>query len=238
MAVDLYINVPIGALAVFMASQFLHDPAYFARQRATNIDGIGIGLLVVGLASLQTVLSEGQNDDWFSSSFIFLFAVLAAAALISFVVWETRIEKPAVDLSVLKNAGFTSGAVLGGILGLALFGSLFLLPLFMQELLGYDALQSGWAMMPRSLVMMMGMPIAGRLYNRMGPRLMVGLGLALSAASTFMLGRLNLDTSYMGLVLPQVWQGLAFSFIFVSLSTAALASVPARGSPMRRRCTT
>jgi len=221
-----YINVPIGAMAVFMASQFLHDPPYFARQRAASMDGVGIGLLVVGLAALQTVLSEGQNDEWFDSTFIVVLTVVSAAALLAFIIWEVRARNPAVDLSVMKDAGFTSGTMLGGLLGLALFGSLFLLPLFMQELLGYDALQSGWAMMPRSLVMMVGMPIAGRLYNRLGPRLMVGAGLALSAVSTFMLAGLNLDTSYVGLIVPQMWQGLAFSFIFVSLSTAALATVP------------
>ena len=81
-------------------------------------------------------------------------------------------------------------------------------------------------MMPRSLVMMIGMPIAGRLYNRVGPHLMIACGLVLSAVSTFMLAHLTLDTSTWGVMLPQMWQGLAFSFIFVSLSTAALAAVP------------
>ncbi len=217
-----YINVPIGLLAMFMASQFMHDPSYFKRQRMARIDGLGIALLVIGLSAMQTVLSEGQNDDWFSSSFIVMLSLVSVVALISFIIWEVRGKDPAVDLSIMKNAGFTSGATLGGLLGLALFGSLFLLPLFMQELLGYDALQSGWAMMPRSLVMMLGMPIAGRLYNRVGPHLMIGGGLVLSAVSTFMLAHLNLDTSNWGLIVPQMWQGLAFSFIFVSLSTAAL----------------
>ncbi len=110
-------------------------------------------------------------------------------------------------------------------LGLALFGSLFLLPLFMQELLGYNALQSGMAMLPRSLVMMVGMPIAGRLYNRVGPRLMIGSGLFLSAFATLEMARFTADTSFAGLVIPQIWQGMAFSLIFVSLSTSALASV-------------
>jgi DHA2 family multidrug resistance protein len=130
-----------------------------------------------------------------------------------------------VDLTILANSAYTSATVLGGVLGLALFGSLFLLPLFMQELLGYNALQSGMAMLPRSLVMMAGMPIAGRLYNQLGPRLMIGAGLLLSGVATLEMARFTADTSYAGLVIPQVWQGLAFSLIFVSLSTSALASV-------------
>jgi DHA2 family multidrug resistance protein len=116
--------------------------------------------------------------------------------------------------------------LLGSLLGLALFGGIFLLPLFMQELLGYDALQSGIAMLPRSVVMMVGMPLAGRLYNHLGPRLMVATGLSLSAVSIFQMGRFTADTSYIGLLIPQAWQGIAFSFIFVSLSTAALATIP------------
>ncbi len=221
-----YINLPIGVLAVFMASQFLYDPPYLQRQHVSSIDAVGIGLLIIGLAALQTVLSEGQTNDWFDSTYIVALTAIAVVTLAAFTGWELRTPNPAVDLSILRNSGFTSGTLLGGLLGLALFGSLFLLPLFMQELLGYDALQSGWAMMPRSIVMMAGMPIAGRLYNRLGPRPMIGAGLLLSAISTFMLGRLNLDTSYLGLVMPQVWQGLAFSLIFVSLSTAALSTVP------------
>jgi DHA2 family multidrug resistance protein len=221
-----FINLPIGAVAMFMVSQFITDPPYLVRQRIHEIDAVGIFLLTLGLSSLQTVLSEGQTDDWFESPFIIAFTVIAAVALIAFVFWELRNRKPAVDLTILSSPSYTSATILGGVLGLALFGSLFLLPLFMQELLGYDALQSGLAMMPRSLVMMIGMPIAGRLYNRVGPRTMVGAGLLFSGIATLMMSRFTLDTSYLGLVMPQVWQGLAFSLIFVSLSTSALALVP------------
>lgn len=220
-----YINLPIGAVAVFMALEFVYDPPYLVRQHIRGMDYVGISLLMVGLASLQTVLSEGQANDWFESPFIVLLIAVAGGALLAFVVWELRARKPAVDLTILANSAYTSATVLGGVLGLALFGSLFLLPLFMQELLGYNALQSGMAMLPRSLVMMAGMPIAGRLYNQLGPRLMIGAGLLLSGVATLEMARFTADTSYAGLVIPQVWQGLAFSLIFVSLSTSALASV-------------
>ena len=222
-----YINLPIGVVTMFMASEFLYDPPYLQRQHISEVDGVGVGLLTVGLASLQTVLSEGQSRDWFESDLIGGLTALAIVALATFVVWELRFaKKPAVDLTILKNVSFTSGTLVGGVLGLALFGSMFLLPLFMQGLLGYNAMQSGIAMLPRSLVMMVGMPIAGRFYNQVGPRGMIGTGLVLCAISTMAMGRFTAQTSYEGLVIPQMWQGLAFSLIFVSLSTAALAHVP------------
>jgi DHA2 family multidrug resistance protein len=221
-----FINIPIGALTLLLASQYLYDPPYLKRQRVADVDYWGVGLLTVGLGALQTLLSEGQNKDWFESMLIASLTAIAAVALVAFVIWELRAPNPAVDLTILANTSFTSGTMLGGVLGLALFGSMFLLPLFMQNLLGYDAMQSGIAMLPRSLVMMVAMPIAGRLYNHVGPRLMIGLGLSLSAVAAFQMGRFTADTSYAGLIVPQVWQGVAFSFIFVSLSTAALALVP------------
>jgi len=221
-----FINVPIGAITLFMASQFLYDPPYLKRRKVADVDYAGIALLILGLAALQTVLSEGQSRDWFESAFIAISTAVAALALATFIIWELRAKNPAVDLTILANASYTSGTMLGGLLGLALFGSIFLLPLFMQDLLGYDAMQSGIAMLPRSLVMMVGMPVAGRLYNRLGPRLMIGFGLSLSAVAALQMGRFTADTSYAGLVMPQVWQGIAFSFIFVSLSTAALVEIP------------
>jgi len=221
-----FINIPIGVLTVLLASQFLYDPPYLKRQRVSDVDYWGVGLLTIGLAALQTLLSEGQSKDWFESALIASLTAIAVIALAAFVIWELRAPNPAVDLTILANASFTSGTMLGGVLGLALFGSMFLLPLFMQNLLGYDAMQSGIAMLPRSLVMMVAMPIAGRLYNHVGPRLMIGFGLGLAAVAAFQMGRFTAQTSYAGLIVPQVWQGVAFSFIFVSLSTAALARVP------------
>lgn len=220
-----YINLPIAAVAFFMASEFIVDPPYLRRQGIASVDYLGVVLLTIGLASLQTVLSEGQSEDWFASSLIWWLSITAALTLTAFIVWELRARNPAVDLSILSNAQYTSGTFIGGMLGLALFGSLFLLPLFMQELLDYNAFQSGLALLPRSLVMMLAMPIAGRLYNRLGPRLMIAIGLLVSAWSTYEMGRFTTQTSYAGLIRPQIWQGIGFSFIFVSLSTAALAHI-------------
>jgi DHA2 family multidrug resistance protein len=221
-----YINIPIGIVGLWLVDRFVHDPPYLKAQRGTaGVDALGIGLLTVGLASLQTVLEEGESHDWFNSNLIRALALVAVTALVLFVVWELRVPKPAVDLSVLKNASFTTGTVIGGILGVSLFASLFLLPLFMQELLGYPATKSGLVLMPRSLVMLLLMPVAGALYNRLGPKLMIGSGLLIAGIAPLMMSHFTLETGGMPLFWPQVIQGLGFVLIFVALSTAALAGI-------------
>jgi DHA2 family multidrug resistance protein len=190
------------------------------------IDWPGLGLLVAGLGALQLMLEEGERNDWFESAFIMRLAVVAAVGLVLFVWRELRTERPAVNLRILSNMSFTSATALGGVLGLALNGSLFLLPVFLQNLLGFNAMQSGLTMMPRSVAMGVLMPIGGRFYNRLGPRVMVGGGLLIAGYGFYSMSRLTTDVGYWDLFWPQLWQGVGFSLIFVSLSTAALSTIP------------
>src|SRR5207248_9333984 len=134
---------------------------------------------------------------------------------------EVTTRHPAVDLSLVKNPRFSSATFLGGVLGMGLYGSLFILPLFLQRLMGYPAMKSGLAMMPRSLAMAVVMPLSGRLYNRLGARPLVIAGLLVSAFSFYQLSRMTLDTGTRDLLMPQIWQGVGFGLIFVALSTAA-----------------
>ncbi len=151
---------------------------------------------------------------------------IAVAGLVLFVIRELAIDRPAVDLRLLKDRSFASASFVGGTLGIGIFGTLFLLPLFLQSLLDYTALESGLALMPRSLAMVVAMPVSGRLYNRLGPRVMSCSGLTVSAYSFWALSKLSLDTGYWDIFLPQVWQGVGFSLIFLSLTTAALSHIP------------
>ncbi len=220
-----YINVPIGVLNLVLVSRFIEDPPYLVREKG-SIDFLGLGLLVAGLGALQLMLEEGERENWFESGYIIRLAAVAAVGVALFVWRELTARRPAVDLRLMANLAFSSATALGGVLGLALNGSLFLLPLFLQNLLGFDATQSGLAMMPRSLALAVLMPVGGRLYNRVGPRLMVGVGLALTAFGFWQLAHLTSDVGTRDLVWPQIWQGVGFSLIFVSLSTAALATIP------------
>ena len=219
-----YINVPVGIINIFMVQRLIEDPPYLIRSKA-KLDALGLGFMIAGLGAFQLLLEEGEKDDWFQSGFIVRLAVVAAVGMGLFVWRELRTERPAVDLRVLKNLGFSAATLMGGIMGAGLSGVLFILPLFLQNLLGFTAMDSGLALMPRSLAMLVMMPIAGRMYNRLGPRLMVSAGLLLIAYGYWALADLTLDVGYWDLVWPQVWQGIGFSLLFAALSTAALASI-------------
>jgi DHA2 family multidrug resistance protein len=220
-----YVNVPIGAVAILLVTRFVEDPPYLVREQG-RIDWAGVGAMTIGLGAFQLMLEKGQDKDWFQSSFIVWLAVISVVFLAGFVWRELRAERLAVDLSLFRNVPFTSATALGGVLGMGLYGALFLLPLFLQQLLGYPAMKSGIALMPRSLAMAVVMPIGGLLYNRLGPRALVGTGLAISAYSFWDLAHLTTDTGIWDLLLPQVWQGVGFGLLFVALSTAALSTIP------------
>ncbi len=221
-----FVNIPVGIVAVAMGSRFIVDPPYMRARGLQRIDAFGIGFMAVGLASLQILLQQGETNGWFQSGFITALGVVAVFALAAFVIRELRTSVPAVDLRILKNLSFASGTLIGGVLGLALFGSLILLPLFFQILLHYDATQAGLALMPRALTMVLFMPLAGSLYNRLGVYVMLPVGLIVSSAAAFMMAHFTLNSGPLQILTPQVIQGGGFAFIFVSLSTATLSSIP------------
>ena len=220
-----YINVPIGIINLILVSRFVEDPSYLIRKKG-DIDWLGLALMITGLGALQLMLEEGQRNDWFQSGYIVRLTITAVFGLTLFVWRELTARNPAVNLRILRNVSFASATALGGILGIALNGSLFLLPLFLQNLLGYPAMKSGLALMPRSLAMAVIMPIGGRFYNKLGPRLLVGAGLIVTGLSFWDLSHLTSQVGFMDILWPQVWQGVGFSLIFVALSTAALATIP------------
>jgi len=228
-----YINLPVGALALFMVSRFVHEPedvraanvAQAARQRK-NMDWAGIALLCIGLAAMQYVLEEGQRNYWFESRLIFALTLTAIFVLAAFVIRELTAPVPVVDLTLFKDPVFLSGTLIGSVMFAVLLSITFLLPVFMQELLGFTATDSGLALMPRSLAMMVAMPIVGRLYNRVSPRLFVGFGILLFGLTAVDMSHYTLDTNARGIVGTLIVQGVAFSCLFIPLTTVALSSIP------------
>ena len=220
-----YVNVPIGILNLLLVQRFIHDPPYLVRERG-RIDWTGVGLMAVGLGSLQLMLEKGETKDWFQSPLIVWLAVLAVAGLGLFIWRELTAKRPAVDLRILKNVPYASGTILGGVLGMGMFGTLFLLPVFMQTLLGFTALASGVAMLPRSIASAVVGPIAGWFYNRVGPRFLVILGMALNAVGFWQFAHLTGQVGAWDLFWPQVWQGAGMGMLFMAIATAALASIP------------
>src|SRR5262249_24867280 len=128
-----YINVPIGIAAFLMTMAFIPNPKYISRPKG-GIDWTGLSLLVVGLASLQYVLEQGERDDWFQSDVIVIMSLISVFALIVFIVKALRDEHPIVDLKVFKFRSFSIGSFLGIIMGFGLFGTALILPLFFQTL--------------------------------------------------------------------------------------------------------
>jgi MFS transporter, DHA2 family, multidrug resistance protein len=223
-----FVNLPVGPLALYLTNRFVQDPPYMRRRGGVRVDVIGIALLAVGLAALQTVLEEGERDAWFQSSFIAVTAAIAALALIGFVLWELQTPTPAADLRILKNLSFASATFIAGIIGVGLFGGLILLPQFLQGPLQYPATQAGLWMMPYAIAMLGIMPIAGALYSRLGVHAMMAIGLALAGLAGWLMAHYTLDTGPVQLVIAQVIQGAGLAFIYVSISTAALATIPTR----------
>lgn len=219
-----YFKAPVGIINIVLVMKFIHDPPYLARERGT-LDFAGLFFMSIGLGALQIMLEKGEQNDWFSSNFIIYLAITAVTGLLLFIWRELTAKKPAVDLRILKDLNFASATFLNGILGMCLLGSLFLLPLFLQMLLGYSAFDSGIAILPRTLAMAMVMPIAGKLYNRTGPRWLIASGLVFNILSFYQFSRLSLSVGYWDLFFPQALQGFGFGFIFVAISTAALSTI-------------
>jgi DHA2 family multidrug resistance protein len=228
-----YINLPVGLLGMTMVATFVHeDEEIIAKNRELaaaqrrNIDWWGIGLLVVGLCSLQYFLEEGQKNDWFQSTTISIAFAIAVFVIAAFVVRELTCEVPAVNVRLFKDPVFLSGTLIGGLMFALLMASMFLLPLFMQQLLGFTATDAGFALMPRVFVMMIATPIVGRIYNKVSPRIVIGAGVLFIAWGAWDMSHFALQTSQHDVIWAIMTQGIGFSCLFVPLSTVALATIP------------
>jgi len=220
-----YINVPVGILGTVLSILVLADPPHMQRGLA-RIDIIGIVLLAVGLTALQLVLERGERENWFDSSFIVWMTVLTLVTLTALVIWELFTEEPVINLRLLKNIPFTSGAILGLLFGITLFGSTFTLPLFLQRLQGYSVLESGILQLPRMLIILVITPIIGRLYNYMDSRLLVSIGVALMMWGYLDMSRFNLETSFMQMLPGFLLTGAGMSFMFGPMAAVVMRSVP------------
>jgi DHA2 family multidrug resistance protein len=228
-----YINLPIGVVGTIMTLRFVHEPEDVLkanRERAEvqkkNLDIAGIVLMCVGISTLQYVLEEGQKDDWFDSPLITVLTFVAGVSLVAFVIRELTAKAPVVNLRIFKDKTFASATVIGGVMYAMLIGSMFLLPVFMQEILGFDATQSGLTLMPRTIAMMLITPIIGRIYNHVPPAIIVGLGALLFVLGSYELSHITLQSGPTEIIIPLVITGFGFACLFIPLTTAALTFVP------------
>ncbi|MGI4828727.1 MAG: DHA2 family efflux MFS transporter permease subunit [Janthinobacterium lividum] len=229
-----YINIPVGILCAIFTRIVLRDPpqliaARLARKgQPLRIDGTGLALVAIGLASLEIVLDRGQELDWFGNSFIAWSAGIAVVSLVGAVWWELRVKNPIVNLHLLKERNFLICCTI--ILGLytALYACTFLLPQFMQELLGYNATNAGLAVSPAGLVTMIEVPIVGWLLSRgTDARRLIALGIVTITAGTYWLSLANLEVAERNLVWPRVVQILGLGLTTVPISTIMFRFLPA-----------
>jgi DHA2 family multidrug resistance protein len=219
-----YINLPVGAASLIMTRMFIFDPDYI-RNVGRKIDYWGIGLLAVGIGALQFVLDKGQEDDWFSSHTIFVLAVVAVVGLVALVIRELTASDPVVDLRVFKQRSYAVGVFLMTVLGFVLYGSLVLLPIMLQTLLGYPPLQAGIAMAPRGIGSFVFMPFVGILTGHVDSRKLLFAGLVVAGATLIWLGQLNLQAGYWDIFWPQWVQGMSMGLLFVPLTTVTMGGI-------------
>ncbi|MEI8175501.1 MAG: DHA2 family efflux MFS transporter permease subunit [Candidatus Omnitrophota bacterium] len=220
-----YINIPFSLVGMLMINAFVHDPHYLKRG-VSKIDWFGIALLTIGLTGLQIFLERGQESNWFESGTITATAIVTALALTIFVIRELMVKDPIVNFRLLKDIRLSVGSIMVFLFGIALFGTTFVLPQFTQQLLGYPAFEAGLVLLPRAMMLFCCMPIVGFLFNHLNPRWMIIFGISVIFVTYMQLAHLSLDASFMNLVPILVLMGVGMPFMFVTLSTTALISIP------------
>jgi MFS transporter, DHA2 family, multidrug resistance protein len=220
-----FINLPVGLLSVILVGLFVWDPPYLKRPEG-KIDIPGIIFLSLGFGSLQMVLDTGQKYDWFSDNWIRFFTTVCIVGLGGMIIREFTTKHPIVDLHVFKNQTYAAGVFLMTMVGFVLYGSLLLLPIYLQTLLGYPALQAGLALSPRGIGALLGTPVVGILTSKRDPRKILAFGLAIGGFTMWQLSHLNLNAGYWDVFWPQVLQGVGMSCTFIPLSAATLSLIP------------
>ncbi|HEX8909899.1 MAG TPA: DHA2 family efflux MFS transporter permease subunit [Anaeromyxobacteraceae bacterium] len=224
-----FINIPVGLLSLAISSRVVVDPPRLveARKSVGRIDYVGLGLIALGLGALEYVLDRGQELDWFAAPVIVAFSVISAVALVSFVAWEWRQEHPVVDVRLFANRSFAAANVMMLVLGITLYGSTVLLPQYVQVWMGWSAEQAGMVLSPGALVLVLLMPIVGRLVSRYDARWLIAGGFAVLSLALFHMAHalypgIDLSTA----IWLRVYQIVGLAFLFVPINTVVYVGVP------------
>jgi MFS transporter, DHA2 family, multidrug resistance protein len=223
-----FINLPVGLATWFLVRKFVEDPPYLARIKSAGVklDYIGIALLTLGVGALQILLDKGQEDDWFGSRFITSLAITAAVCLVSLVVWEWFHKSPIIDVHMFKSFNFSSSCLMLFTLGILLFSSLVLMPQFLQTLVGYTSELAGLALSAGGLVLLIEMPIMGKLTTKVQARYLIAIGwLLLSIAMYYSTQRIDLLISFRAAVWLRITQVIGLGFLFVPITLVAYIGI-------------
>ena len=220
-----FINLPVGILAVLMVTTFLPRDRKEEQPRQP-VDWLGIGLLAVGLGCFQTMLEQGQQDDWFSSRFIVTMACGSAVGIALFIWRELTVEHPAVDLRILRHQSLAAGSIYSLVLGMGIYGVIFAIPVFVQDYLHFSAMQSGFLQIPGAIAAGVTMVAMGKLAGRYDARVLVGMGAMVTVGTALMLSSINPNTGFESLFWPLIWRSVGSVMMFLPLSLATLGGLP------------
>jgi MFS transporter, DHA2 family, multidrug resistance protein len=228
-----FINLPIGILALYLVYRLIEDPPWAKRAAGAGIkiDYIGVALLTLGVGALQVMLDKGQEDDWFASHFILTLAILAAVGLVSLVIWEWFRKDPIIDVHMFKNLNFLGANFMMFVLGIMLFSSLVMMPLYLQTLMGYTAESAGLVLSGGGLILLFLMPVAGVLSSKVQARFLIAFGwLTLSLAMYYSTQHLDLEISFRAAAVLRVIQVFGLGFLFVPVTLVSYIGMPAEKS--------
>lgn len=224
-----FLNVPVGIISLLLTSVLIVDADGAIRKSIKDglrIDFIGLGLLAVGLGLLQVVLDKGERDDWFGSSFIVWGTLIAVTVLIALIFWELRVKDPVVELRLLKDRNFAISTVMMYVLGVVMYGTTVLLPLMLQTLMGYTAMQSGLVLLPGGMVLLGILPFVGWLLGKIEARWIVVFGLCIISIGLWQLSTFSLEVGMRTTVLDWVISRTGTAFLFVPINVMAFSFVP------------
>jgi MFS transporter, DHA2 family, multidrug resistance protein len=219
-----YINVPIGITAALMVAVFVHDPSYI-RRGINKIDWWGLWLLTIGIACVQVMLDKGERLDWFDSHLILALTAIGSIGLVLFVVRELRTAEPIVNLRVLHNRTFAIGTIFTTIVMFGMYGTYILIPLFCQQISGYTPMLAGLVLSIQSFGTLISIMLAGRLFNKIDPRLMVTLGCLAAGIGSWYMAHFYAEIDFWNIAGPGILRGIGSGFIFIPLTTLSLGAV-------------
>ena len=219
-----YINIPFGMLALALTMSFINDSRH--QERSTRVDFVGLGLLAVGIGALQTMLERGERLDWWSSGQVRLLAITSALSLITFIWHELRTEDPVVDLRILKSRQLAVGVVFGLVLGVCLYATVFVLPVYLQNIRNFTANQTGLVILPGALASAFTMAVMGRTTGKFDARLSITAGVGIFALSMWKHAHFTTESGMSDFFWPLIFRGVGLGLIFVPLTNLALADLP------------
>lgn len=218
-----YINLPLGFIAGLMVWSYVRNAEH--QERAETVDWLGIGLLTTGVGSLQWMLERGERYDWFESRFVTSLAVISVVSFVGLVWRELTAKEPVINFRVLKSRQLATGVTMAMLLGFALFGSVFVLPVFLQGLHGFTANQTGLVILPGAIASAMTMAVLGRFASRIDARPLVAAGVLGFLWCMWSLSRLTIDAGAGDLFWPLIVRGISLGIIFIPLTNASMAEL-------------